>query len=208
MRISANAGPVLNTKNVKQDSAFFSSKSFSEQLKIGYHIGKLGLVLSTTLVQQKAGNVIEDNRLPKFPITQGGIDSSYLFIGGQVNTSIFTFAPQICFPAGKVKVNLSVGGGLAITKASDAIVILKSNATNNSNILYSNTIDNASSPAITSAINFQIPITKKIAFDVNMEYLSYTVSYKNKDRRNGNTILSKKDQKQLVSIKGGLTYRF
>jgi hypothetical protein len=41
-----------------------------------------------------------------------------------------------------------------------------------------------------------------------MEYLSYTVSYKNKDRRNGNTILSKKDQKQLVSIKGGLTYRF
>ncbi len=208
MRISANAGPVLNTKNVKQDSAFFSNKSFNEQIKIGYHIGKLGLVLSTTLIQQKAGNVVEENRIPKFPTLQGVIDSAYVFTGGVVNTSIITFAPQICFPTGKLKINLSVGIGMAITKATDATVLLKSNASNNTNTLYNNSIDNALSPAITSAINFQMPITKKIAFDVNMEYLSYAVSFKNKDRRNGNTVVSKKDQKKLVSIKSGLTYRF
>jgi hypothetical protein len=208
MRLSVSAGPVLSVKDKKQDTAFFSGKGFQEKIKIGFYKGRLGLVVTGGFIQQKPGAVAEEGRLPQIKLGLGAVDSSLGFTGGNLTTTYFAFAPQLCFPVNKIKIHFFIGGGIAVTNADSAIVTLKSNAAQTTKNIYYNTEDNGTAPVLFTGLNIQLPIVNKLALDVGTEYIQYKLTYFNFDRRSGFLRKSRTDQKQLISFHAGFTIKF
>jgi hypothetical protein len=212
LRLSVLGGPALSATDKKQDTTFFSDKGNSQVVKLGYHKGRLGLVLNGSFIQQKPGNVIADGRTGKILVdtTQqtGGIsDVKYSFTGGNVTTTVMSFTPQVCFPIGKIKLNVYAGGGMAFIKAAPT-TILSQILTAPPKDFYTNTLNKSTSPVFQSGLTLQIPLLKKLLLDVNGDYLSYKISVLNKEKRNNFQPTEIESQKKLFNIRGGLTYKF
>ncbi len=212
LRLSVLAGPALSAKDKNQDTAFFSDKGSSQVLKLGYHKGRLGLVLNGSFVQQKPGNVIADKRTAKIladTAPQGTPDIRYIFTGGNITTTVMSFTPQLCFPLGKIKLNVYAGGGMAFIKATPAAIVSQFiNNTVPPRDVYTNSLNKESSPVFQSGLTLQIPLLKKLLLDINGDYLSYKLSVINKEKRNGFQPTVIESQRKLFNVRGGLTYKF
>jgi hypothetical protein len=210
LRLSVLAGPALSANDKKQDTTFFSDKGNSQVIKLGYHKGRLGLVLNGSFIQQKPGDVIADGRTGKIladTAPQGTPDIKYSFTGGTVTTTVMSFTPQLCFPIGKLKLNVYAGGGMAFTKATPAAVVAQI-LTTPPRELYTNTLNKSNSPVFQSGLTLQIPLLKKLLLDINGDYLSYKLSVINKEKRNNFQPTEIESQRKLFNIRGGLTYKF
>jgi hypothetical protein len=103
--------------NKKNDSLFFAKSYNTTQFKVGYHYGKLGLVSSTTIINQKdtKDSLPLDERTPIFV-------SQFPRKYSNVQTINTTLGLELCLPIAKqMNVNLYAGYGLSFSK-SDSVV--------------------------------------------------------------------------------------
>jgi hypothetical protein len=211
IRVSGMAGPAFATGSKKSDTAFFADRHFSQQLKIGIHKGKLGFTIGGSLLQQKPGDVATDGRLPKLDTGQAAGQIKNSFTGGNVTTTLFSAGPEICFPLGKLKMHIRIAGGIASTRATPAQVLQTRPGLQVPETGYSSRIDKSSTGLLQTGLSFQYPLTKKLSLDVNSDYLGYKIKYLNRDKRNSQGVTTeqaKEQQKQLVNVSGGLTFKF
>ncbi len=117
-KISATQGLGLDP-GIKTDSIFFAKNYNATQLRLGYHIGKLGLVLNNTYIRQGShtDSVVTDDRIPDFLL-----QASTRRLFGKVNTLNTTLGLELCIPLAKRKaqMNLHAGYGISYSK-SDSI---------------------------------------------------------------------------------------
>lgn len=201
VRTGITAGPAFNAKGKNNDTAFFGRNYFNMQLRAGIHKGRLGLVFSGGIINQDPGSLPAAERLD---INTGGAVGEAQFTGGTVRNTFFTAGPEICFPFGPVRLTAFFAGGVGWLNAKT--VSIARNTTPDP--VYRNELDKKTTGITKAGIGINYYFNKHIALTVNTERMGYKLKYNNLDkRRQGPGIIPVTENKSLIAVTGGITYK-
>lgn len=201
-RAGVTAGPAFSLKGKDNDSAFFGRSYFNTQLRMSVHKGRIGLVFSGGMISQDPGSIPVQERLAID--TQGAVGAPR-FEGGKVRNTFFAAGPELCFPFGPIRLTVFFAGGVGWLNAT-AVRISRS-ATPDP--VYTNELEKNTTGITKAGIGFNYYFNKHFAFTVNTERMGYKLKYKNQDKRHLlQAPTSVTEQKSLIAITGGFTYKF
>ncbi len=200
VRVGVSYGPGISTQPEKNDTAFFGQNYSNAQLRLGWHKGRIGLVVNGGIMNQQPGDVNPRESLPGLP---AGVVLS--FSGGNVRNTFFTVGPEICFPLGPVKFFVQAATGIGWLQATEAAV--KINTVQEA--FYKSTLNKKTTGVHKTGAGLHFYFTKKLAITAQTEYTSFKLNYTASDKRNQqNPVQTFTQQKRLVHFSGGLTYKF
>lgn len=200
VRVGISYGPGISTKPEKNDTAFFGRTYSAAQLRLGFHKGRIGLVVNGGLINQQAGDIVPGENLSGLP---GG--AVFGFSGGNVRNTFFTLGPEICFPAGPVKFFVQASAGMGWLQATDATIRINTAQ----EAFYKSELNKNTTGVTKAGVGLHYYFTKKLAVTAQSEYTAWKLSYTRSDKRVGQIpVQTITQQKRLVNFSGGITYKF
>jgi hypothetical protein len=196
-KISFTQGIGLDPQ-LHSDSLFFAKRYDVSQLRIGYHVGKLGFIANTSRIGQR--NLVQqtpkDPRLPEFLVQS-------LSRSGDISTICATAGLELCVPLAKRKVqwNAYLTGGIATSSVSTV-------SFEDVTLLYSHTSRSKARPCLNSGFSFNYKINQRLAAKVQQDWLSYSIPYAAVDRRLSTPEFNGVQAKNLLTASLGFQYKF
>jgi hypothetical protein len=202
IRMGVAFGPLASLKGKNSDNAFFAKKYTSTQLRFCWHKGRLAIVFTGGAIQQTADKTAPDKLLNGLP---AGLD--FNVTTSSVKNTFFLLGPEICFPVGPMKMHLHISGGKGFFKAPGTKIIANDAACT---LYYQDILDEETSTAVfKTGANLNYHLTRHLAIGLYVDYFTYRLRYKNFNRINGNFEMEYiSQQKSLVGVSGGITYKF
>jgi hypothetical protein len=185
--------------NNSNDSIFFSEQHYTTQIKLGYHIGKLGIISKTNYIVQTGSNAVgRDNRIKGFDVQ--GFDWVYK----NYNTIQTSLGLELCIPTIRKQLNTNIHFAYGISTTSGDSTTLK----DVQNLLYSNKPNRKITSTIQAGVAFQYKINPIHSILVGTDFNTYSIAYDGYDSRKLLNTFSSSQTKNLLSTYLGYQIKF
>ncbi|MFM2387909.1 MAG: hypothetical protein RL660_2666 [Bacteroidota bacterium] len=196
LKLSTTVGIGLyNQQNV--DSLFFSKSHTVSQLRIGYHWGKLGIILNTTNITQANEIEQEDPRRPIFTLQAPSRSENIRTIGT-------TAGLELCIPLAKRKAQLNLYTTAGTCFSNQATVGFG----DINDLLYGHTSTRRLQSMFQSGFSFSYRIVPRVYAKTQFEHINYGIPYTARDIRKVPVDFTGVQRKNLFTPSIGITYKF
>lgn len=188
--------------NKKQDSLFLAKNYYVTQLKLGYHYGKLGVILNTNYILQHTdhGDFNPQNLDKRIPEFARSIDHR----SSDVHTFNAALGLELCVPIikHKAQINVYAAYGISLSK-SDSVLFFKS-----IDSFYKHKAVWKMSGCVAGGISLNYKLNAHMALKWQNEFNAYKIPFEGVDtRKSFNTYAGK--QRKLIFISSlGIQYTF
>jgi hypothetical protein len=196
MKVSIMQGIGIDLKK-SDDSLFFAKNHLVTQLRVGYHIGKLGIISNTNYIMQNTDGSEKDERVP------------FLYTGAKrrmsdVTTIQTSLGLELCVPIikHKAQLNFYTTYGLSFSK-SDSIGLYDSIVPS-----YTHKVIKKSGGCLQTGLSFNYKFNKHFVAKWQNEYNTYKLPFDAFDFRKTPAIFTGMQSKQLFISSIGVQYIF
>lgn len=188
--------------NKKQDSLFFAQSYTCTQLRLGYHYGKLGLILNANYIVQKMNREMDglfslDPRVPQFML---GVERTF----SDVKTLNATLGIELCIPLIRHKGQFNFYLADGISQSNGKLITFYKNLTES----YYHSVEPTITNCFQAGFSFNYKLNSYIALKWQNEFNAYKLPFEGVDTRKSPNTYTGRQRKSILITSLGLQYTF